>query len=142
MNPLPQFPYHRDPIASGSIKETGAVCECCGKARGAMFKGVVYAADAPDVLCPWCIADGLAAEKYDASFFDAYFCDDAMNEVKMPVEVHRQVFSETIGFATFNPIGWWVHCGEPAEYVFRDEPYDMIFQCRKCQKEQIIQDLD
>ena len=52
------------------------------------------------------------------------------------------LFSRTIGFATYNPFGWWVHCGEPAEYVGRDEPYDMIFECRRCQQRQAIEDLD
>ncbi|HEY1082963.1 MAG TPA: hypothetical protein VGE29_11900, partial [Prosthecobacter sp.] len=69
-------------------------------------------------------------------------CDDVMNEATMPPDVHRKVFSETIGFSTYNPIGWWVHCGEPAEYLSRDEPYDMIFECRKCHKKHIIQDFD
>lgn len=142
MNPLPPFPYHRDPISSGSIKESDAVCECCGQAQGAVYAGATYAADAPKSLCPWCIADGSAEKKYDASFFDAYFCDDQMKEIAMPVEMHRQVFSRTIGFATFNPIGWWVHCGEPAEYVSRTEPYDMVFECRRCRKQHIIQDID
>lgn len=142
MEPLPTFPYHRDPVASGSIRESDAVCECCGRARGALYKGSTYARTRPKALCPWCIADGSAAQKYRATFFDAYFCDDDMNEVSMPPEVHDNVFSRTIGFATFNPIGWWVHCGEPAEYVRRNEPYDMIFECRKCHRQHAIQDLD
>lgn len=142
MEALPQFPYHRDPVASGSIKESNAVCGCCGKARGAVYSGVTYAAGVPEALCPWCIADGSAAEKYDASFFDAYFCDEEMNIVDMPAEAHHNVFSLTIGFATFNPFGWWVHCGAPAEYISRNEPYDMIFECRQCHKQHIIQDID
>ena len=142
MNPLPQFPYHRDPIASGSIKESDATCNCCEKTRGAIYSGVIYALAVPESLCPWCIADGLAEQKYDASFFDAYFCDDEMMAIFMPDEVHRRVFSRTIGFRTFNPIGWWVHCGEPAEYVSRTEPYDMIFECRNCHGQRVIQDID
>jgi uncharacterized protein CbrC (UPF0167 family) len=80
--------------------------------------------------------------KFGATFFDAYFCDDNMETVDLPVEAHSAVFERTIGFATFNPIGWWVHCGEPAEYVTREEPYDMVFECRQCGKRHVIQDLD
>ncbi len=139
---LPSFPYHRDPIASGSVRESDTACECCGKARGFLYKGVTYSLHKFESLCPWCIADGSAAEKYDASFFDADFCDGNLEPVEMPPEWHRKVFGQTIGFSTFNPIGWWVHCDEPAEYVTRNEPYDMVFQCRKCGQKQVIPDLD
>ena len=60
----------------------------------------------------------------------------------MPPEMHEAVFSRTIGFATFNPIGWWVHCGQPAEYVTRNEPYEMVFECRVCHLQHTIDDLD
>lgn len=62
--------------------------------------------------------------------------------IEMPVEFYREVFDRTIGFSTFNPIGWWVHCGKPAEYVSRNEPYDMIFECRVCHRQHVIEDFD
>jgi len=37
---LPKFPFHRDPIESDSVYESDSVCECCGKARGVLYKGV------------------------------------------------------------------------------------------------------
>jgi len=139
---LPRFPYHRDPVASGSITFCDTVCECCGTARGAIYAGVIYTAATVESVCPWCIADGSAARKYDAMFFDAHFCDDNLKRVHLPAEYQHAVFGCTIGFATFNPIGWWVHCGEPAEYITRDEPYDMVFECRRCGKQHAVQDLD
>ena len=139
---LPIFPFHRDPVSSDSVHESNEACGCCGKVRGVLYSGVTYASDNPENLCPWCIADGSALEKYDAMFFDADFVDDEYNIVSIPLELHREVFGKTIGFSTFNPIGWWVHCGEPAEYIKRNEPYDMVFECRKCHKQQVIEDLD
>ena len=139
---LPQFPFHRNPQESGSIRETNDACDCCGQIRGVAYDGVVYCLDSPETLCPWCIADGSAENKYDASFFDADFVDDDLNPLDLPPETHSIVFGRTIGFSTFNPIGWWVHCGEPAEYVRRNEPYDMIFECRVCKKQHTIMDLD
>ncbi len=139
---LPKFPYHRDPVASGSVRESDDACECCGLSRGVLYQSVVYSRHSVESLCPWCIADGSAATKYEASFFDAYFCDEHQESIELPSEWQRIVFGQTIGFATFNPIGWWVHCGEPAEFVTRNEPYDMIFECRKCGQQQAIQDLD
>ncbi len=139
---LPTFPYHRAPGASGSFRESRDPCGCCGEARGVLYDGVTYAIDAPENICPWCIADGTAAARYDAEFFDAEFVDEQGAPVSLSKETRRNVFGRTIGFATFNPIGWWVHCGEPAEYVERDEPYDMIFECRLCKKQHRIEDFD
>lgn len=139
---LPKFPYHRDPVASESVYETDAICDCCGKAPGIMYRGVVYSRHKPENVCPWCIASGAAAEKYDASFFDATFVNDNDEDVQMSPEHYLEVFGKTIGFATYNPIGWWVHCGEPAEYVLRNEPYEMVFECRVCKKQHTIEDLD
>ena len=142
MPDLPSFPYHRDPLASGSLRGSTDPCQCCGRTRGILYDGVVYSREEITALCPWCIADGSAAEKFDASFFDADFCDTEGNPVALPPEVHHEVFDCTIGFATFNPIGWWVHCDEPAEYVLRVEPYDLVFQCRVCGKKHVIEDVD
>lgn len=142
MTALPQFPYHRDPLASGSLRETDESCECCGLSRGVLYRGVIYTASKITNLCPWCIADGSATDRFETSFFDADFCGDSGEAVTLPQEFYRAVFDRTIGFATFNPFGWWVHCGEPAEYVSRNEPYDMIFECRICHKQHTVEDLD
>ena len=139
---LPVFPYHRDPIGSGSLIETDERCECCGKARVFIYTGVVYSPQSVSAVCPWCIADGSASAKFDASFFDAYFCDEHLNHVEQSSAAHHAVFNCTIGFSCFNPIGWWVHCDEPAEFVFREEPYDLVFECRVCKKRHVIEDLD
>ena len=39
---LPTFKYHPDPIATGSVKQSDAVCECCGQRRGFIYTGPVY----------------------------------------------------------------------------------------------------
>lgn len=114
----------------------------CGQTRGVIYCGNVYTSKKVESVCPWCIADGSAAAKFNAQFFDADFCDEDLNHFDLPPEQHLAVFGKAIGFASFNPIGWWVHCGEPAEYVTRDEPYDMIFECKKCGRRHVIQDLD
>jgi len=139
---LPRFPYHRDPVASGSIRTSSDPCQCCGQSRGLLYDGAVYSRERVESLCPWCISDGSAATKWGAAFFDAEFCDADGRPIEAPADWRDRVFGRTIGFATFNPIGWWVHCGEPAEYVTRNEPYDMVFECRQCHLRQVIYDPD
>ena len=139
---LPKFPYHRDPVGSESVRESDAKCDCCGKARGIMYDGVIYSVEDPQNICPWCIADGSAMEKYDGSFFDAEFVDENFESVDVEPKYYSDVFGKTIGFSTYNPIGWWVHCNQPAEFVTRNEPYDLVFECKVCGKSQVIEDLD
>jgi uncharacterized protein CbrC (UPF0167 family) len=65
---LPDFRYHPDPLGSGSVIASAESCDACGQARGYVYDGPVYAEDDQWVFCPWCIADGTAARRYDAEF--------------------------------------------------------------------------
>jgi len=139
---LPIFPYHRNPIESESLRESNAKCDCCGKVCGVMYDGVIYSVDEPENICPWCIANGKASEKYDGSFFDAYFVDENDKDIEVDSKYYPEVFCKTIGFSTYNPIGWWVHCEQPAEFIKRNEPYDLVFECKVCGKHHVIEDFD
>lgn len=91
---LPQFPYHPDPVATGSVVESLEVCERCGKARGFVYAVPVYAVEDVEFLCPWCIADGSAADQFDADFTTA---DGAPSDV--PAAVLDEIVRRTPGFA-------------------------------------------
>ncbi len=68
---LPEFPYHPDPVATGCVEKSDATCLSCEQARGLIYTGPVYAVEElVDCLCPWCIADGSAAARFDAAFTD------------------------------------------------------------------------
>src|SRR4051812_19330782 len=66
--PLPVFTYHPDPIATGSIEPSEQACACCTRRRGFVYRGPVYCVEEVEALCPWCIADGRAAERFDATY--------------------------------------------------------------------------
>ncbi len=36
------------------------------------YNSSFYSIEEPKYICPWCIADGSAAEKYDGKFNDSY----------------------------------------------------------------------
>lgn len=110
---LPVFRYHLDPIASGSIVASSEKCACCKKARGFMYAGPAYSEeDLDDALCPWCIADGSAAKKFDATFVDSEAFDDDASEEAMDTIIER-----TPGFNTWQTEKWPSCCGEPAAFV-------------------------
>lgn len=110
---LPTFRYHLDPIGSGSVVTSVKKCKCCRKARGFIYEGPTYSEDDLDeALCPWCIADGSAFEKYDVTFvsseaFDEDASDDAMNAI----------CERTPGFNAWQTEKWPSCCGEPAAFV-------------------------
>jgi len=91
---LPKFIYHTDPIATGSVKSSDRQCRCCEQKRGYIYTASVYAKDLlGDELCPWCIADGSAAAKYDAIFSD----DQPLIEAGLPNSVIEEVISPICG---------------------------------------------
>ncbi|WP_329340044.1 CbrC family protein [Streptomyces sp. NBC_01352] len=109
--PLPAFPYHPDPVGTGSVAPSDAPCACCGLRRGYAYTGPVFsAADLSDPLCPWCIADGSAAERYEAQFTEVDGRD-------VPMEVVHAVERRTPGFSGWQQERWLSHCGDAAVFL-------------------------
>ncbi|MFB6706007.1 CbrC family protein [Streptomyces sp. NPDC056333] len=79
---LPFFRYHPEPVTTGAVTASGEVCACCGQARGWIYTASFYTQqDVPGRICPWCIADGGAAERFNGEFADAYSLDGVSWEV-------------------------------------------------------------
>jgi uncharacterized protein len=130
--PLPDFPYHPDPIATGAIAESEAVCVNCGQARGFIYTGPVYAEeDLSEALCPWCIADGTAAARFDAAFTDVDVLPD-----DVPAETIVRVMRRTPGFGGWQQEHWMFHCGDGAAFLGTADEDDgstsYLFRCRHC----------
>jgi len=126
---LPEFPYHPDPVATGAVVQSSAVCEVCGEARGFVYTGPIFAVDELESICPWCIADGRAQATFDASFTDIA---EATEDV--PRAVLEEVSSRTPGFSGLQQEEWLFHCGDGAAYVGSegDDPMTHRFRCRHC----------
>ncbi|MEU0025115.1 CbrC family protein [Streptomyces sp. NPDC006335] len=108
---LPRFPYHPDPVATGSVTVSDELCACCGQERGWVYTGPLYAADAPaSGVCPYCVAFGKAAERYDATFADGV-------EGDVPEAVVTAILRHTPGFLAWQSPTWLTHCGDGAEFL-------------------------
>ena len=60
---LPAFRYHPDPLVSGSVVESAGEVQMLQAGTEFIYTGPVYAEkDLDEALCPWCIANGVAAE--------------------------------------------------------------------------------
>ncbi len=114
---LPTFRYHPNPLATGSVIRSEAVCKVCGQARGFIYSGPVYAQqELIDCICPWCIADGSAHRKFDAEFTDSAGIGGGAD---VPTAVIEEVACRTPGFDSWQSEQWFTHCGDAAAFLGR-----------------------
>jgi uncharacterized protein len=110
---LPAFRYHPDPIKSGSIISSQALCLCCKARREFIYAGPVYSeADLEESLCPWCIADGSAHRAFDASFANPAGFPDGIAP-----DVIDEIAYRTPGFAAWQEEKWLTCCNDAAAFV-------------------------
>jgi uncharacterized protein CbrC (UPF0167 family) len=109
---LPIFKYHPNPLATGAIKESIAACECCGRAGGFIYTSHLYSAQEVEAICPWCIADGSAAQK-----FEGLFCDDSpLAEAGLAEEIIEEVSHRTPCFNSWQQQIWLTCCNDACEF--------------------------
>lgn len=110
---LPRFRYHPDPVASGSVAASPNVCQCCGAARGYIYRGPVYAEqELEDAICPWCIADGTAAAKFDAQFLDEEALDTEASQ-----EIYDELCRRTPGYNSWQSEQWPMCCNDATAFL-------------------------
>jgi uncharacterized protein CbrC (UPF0167 family) len=115
---LPKFKYHPDPIATGSISSSDEICLVCEQARGYIYNGSVYAVEElNDAICPFCIADGTAHEKFDAEFTDAAGVGGYGEWETVADEIVAEVAYRTPGFSGWQQERWFTHCGDAGEFL-------------------------
>lgn len=111
---LPIFKYHPDPLATGSIIESNAMCHCCEQSKGYIYISNVYAEeDLDNKICPWCIADGSAAQKFDATFSESI----ALEQAGISKEIIVEVTTRTPGYVTWQPEFWLSHCNDACVFL-------------------------
>ena len=111
--PLPKFRYHPEPLATGAIVVSEEKCECCGSVAGYKYVASFYAVDEVLSLCPWCIASGEAAEKFEGSFSD----DWPLNDAGLSQSIIREVTTRTPGFETWQQEEWLTHCEDACAFL-------------------------
>ena len=112
MSEMPQFVYHPDPVATGSVVPSSEVCPACGAARGYAYALTPYAIGEHDHICPWCIADGTAHAKFDATFVD----DWPLQRADLPDSVVAEVTQRTPGYTSWQQEEWLSCCGDACEF--------------------------
>jgi hypothetical protein len=114
---LPRFKYHPDPLASGSIVPSPNACRSCGRVRGFIYSGPTYTVEElEDSICPWCISEGTAHEKFDASFTDITQVGGS-EWIAVSRPVAEEVAFRTPGFSGWQAERWFTHCEDAGEFL-------------------------
>jgi uncharacterized protein len=110
---LPKFKYHIDPEGNDVIEESDITCVCCGEKRGYIYTGPVYAVEElDDSICPWCIASGDAAKKFDAEFSDSH----PLLSSGISKEITAEVTQRNPGYVSWQQECWLSHCNDACEF--------------------------
>ncbi len=107
---LPPFTYVSDEYVKTVFVKTTSTCDCCQKESPYSYSGPIYVAGNKDItLCPWCIHDGSAAKKYQASFNEIY--DEELAEL-----IVTTVREQTPGYNSWQDQCWATHCNDACVY--------------------------
>lgn len=109
---LPTFKYNENPKRNEIIIKSSGVCPVCGKKTEYVYKGPFYSVEEVEDICPWCIADGSAAEKFDGMFQDDASCEEVDNGDYTDELIHR-----TPGYCGWQQEEWLSHCGDYCTFV-------------------------
>jgi uncharacterized protein CbrC (UPF0167 family) len=110
---LPEFRYHPDPLATGSVKPSKITCACCKQSHGFIYEATVYGTEeVRGKLCPWCIADGKAASRFNV-FFSV---EDPLTKADLPRQTIIEVTRRTPGYSSWQQEEWQVCCDDACAF--------------------------
>ena len=91
-------------------------CEVCGKVNGFAYSGGFSGEPQTERICPWCIADGSAHQKFAVEFVDRDSAGGGEWEQLSP-EIADEVVFRTPGFCGWQQERWFAHCGDAAQFL-------------------------
>ncbi len=119
---LPKFKYSPNAYSLDLFKEVDGLCSICNEQRNLKYVSSFYSIDKPDYICPWCIANGQAAEKYKGDFND--YCgiegvspDPNDPEPTIPKELLLEITDKTPSYFSWQQEIWLTHCNEPCAFL-------------------------
>ncbi len=116
---LPFFVYHPRAYELDVLEASDIECECCGQQRGWIYSGNVYTIHDVDNVCPWCIADGSAHRKWNASFsqdIEGVSIEGNPAIDGSAPEAADEVMHRTPGYTSWQGATWKTHCGDVCEF--------------------------
>lgn len=119
---LPNFKYSPNAYDLDVFEHKEGICDVCNKKRDLKYNSSFYSIEEPEYICPWCIANGSAAEKYNGEFND--YCgiegvspDPNDAEPAIPEKLLLEVTNKTPSYTSWQQEAWLTHCNEPCAFI-------------------------
>ncbi len=124
---IPKFKYHPDPLGTEMFRQ-GEIktCCCCGRQTDIWYDGPFYGDcdvrvpdddewpyERMDFVCPDCIADGSAAEKFQCVFQ----ADELVGERPADPAARDEWLHRTPGYYCWQEPYWYTHCGDYCAFL-------------------------
>lgn len=119
---LPKFKYSPNAYKLDLFDAVEGICSVCEEKRQLKYNSSFYSVDEPEYICPWCIANGKAAEKYDGEFNDytgieGVSPDPDEPKPTIPAEQLLEVCCKTPSYSSWQQEQWLSHCNEPCAFI-------------------------
>ncbi|WP_418360248.1 CbrC family protein [Sphingobacterium detergens] len=119
---LPKFKYSPNAYKIDVFEDLEGKCSICEEQRSIRYTGSFYSRETPEYICPWCIADGKAAEKYDGEFNDYCGIEDVSPDPNDPKpniaqELLFEITNRTPSYISWQQEAWLTHCNEPCAFI-------------------------
>lgn len=112
MTELPHFKYQPNALKLGLIEKKNFTCSVCEIEREYAHVGGMYTAAKVTLMCPWCVADGSAAKKYDGVFIDATGCEKVTDPRKI-----TELVTTTPKYLGWQEEAWLAHCDDYCAFM-------------------------
>lgn len=109
---IPKFKYHLDPIKSGVIVKEKTCCPVCNVIKEYRYELMPAGDINLEGVCPWCIADGSAAKKYDVTFINYYGYSNEVNDEQI-----KELVGKTPAYISWQTEEWMTHCNDFCTFV-------------------------
>ena len=119
---LPKFKYSPNAFNLDIFEKEDGICSVCNEKREIKYTSSFYSVEEPEYICPWCIADGKACEKYDGEFND--YCgiegispDPNDTDPTIQKELLLEITNKTPSYTSWQQEVWLTHCNEPCAFI-------------------------
>lgn len=115
----PVFTYHTKPLETGVFVPSEKECACCKRQRGLVYlkylEPIIYQKDQeePGEICPWCIADGSAAAKYQIYLVSPR----ALSGSNLPKHIVDEITFRTPAYTSWQEPRWMCHCNDACVFT-------------------------
>ncbi|MDR2834638.1 MAG: CbrC family protein [Bacteroidales bacterium] len=119
---LPKFKYSPNAYKIGVFENEEGTCSVCGEKRNVKYTSSFYSTEDPEYICPFCIANGKAAEKYEGEFNDyagieGVSPDPNASKPAISKELLLEVSERTPSYNSWQQEVWLSHCNEPCAFI-------------------------